>query len=63
MDQRLVSALERRIEEGIAGSMTSQPAQALPLPPTPRTIHLMAKAAVSVYEAAVENLGDRGQGD
>jgi hypothetical protein len=55
MDQTIVSKLEGEIEEAIRQVMSGQaqgPGQ--PRRPSPRTLHLMAKAAVAVYEAAAE---------
>ena len=57
MDQRTVRKLERDIEEAIAGVITDMGLKKLPLLPSQQTMHLMAKAAVTVYEAAVENQG------
>jgi hypothetical protein len=55
MDQKTVEKLEEKIEEAIAQVMTTMGLKKLPLLPSRRTMHLMAKAAVAVYEAAVEN--------
>jgi hypothetical protein len=55
MDQKTVEKLEEKIEEGIAEIVVRMGLKKLPLLPDRRTTHLMAKAAVSVYEAAVEN--------
>jgi hypothetical protein len=54
MDHKQVEQLERRIEEELAAIMDDMNARHLPLVPSPRTLHLMAKAAVTVYEAAVD---------
>ena len=54
MDQRTVSRLEKEVEDSIADAIKKTGATRLPVSPTQRTIHLMAKAAVTVYEAAVE---------
>ena len=54
MDEKTVRKLERELEEAIAEVVTRN---RLPLTPSPQTMHLMAKAAVAVYEAAVENQG------
>jgi hypothetical protein len=47
--------LECELEDAIAGVVTRLGLRKLPLLPSPQTMHLMAKAAVTVYEAAVEN--------
>jgi hypothetical protein len=49
MDQRLVEELEAAIQESIAAAFKQ--VKRLPLKPTKRTLHMMAKAAVAVYEA------------
>ncbi len=55
MDHKIVEKLEREIEDAIAEIVKQLGPNKLPLKPSPRTMHLMAKAAVTVYEAAVEN--------
>jgi hypothetical protein len=55
MDPKTVEKLEGRIEEAIAEMIVKMGLKKLPLLPTRHTMHLMAKAAVAVYEAAVEN--------
>jgi hypothetical protein len=62
MDPRTVEKLEVKIEEAIAGIIVKMGLKKLPLLPSRHTMHLMAKAAVAIYEAAVENQ-DRGQTD
>ena len=57
MDPKIVEKLEGRIEEAIAEVIVEMGLKKLPLLPSRRTMHLMAKAAVAVYEAAVENHG------
>jgi hypothetical protein len=55
MDQKAVTALEGDIEGAILGViMKGVKGRRIPLLPSHRTIHLMAKAAVVVYETAVE---------
>ncbi|MEZ6132888.1 MAG: hypothetical protein R3C59_29820 [Planctomycetaceae bacterium] len=54
MQQDLVRALEQDIEAAVA-DLLSRMEHPLPVPPSRQTMHLMAKAAVTVYEAAVEN--------
>ena len=55
MDQNTVGKLEAEIEEAIAELMSRLGPKNLPFRPSKQTIHLMAKAAVTVYEAAAEN--------
>ena len=55
MDPKIVAKLESELEEAVAEIIRRLGPNRLPLKPSPRTMHLMAKAAVTVYEAAVEN--------
>ena len=55
MDQKTVEKLEGKIEEAIAEIIVKMGLKKLPILPTRHTMHLMAKASVTVYEAAVEN--------
>ena len=55
MDPKTVDKLEGKIEEAIAEVIVKMGVKKLPLLPSRHTIHLMAKAAVAVCEAAVEN--------
>ena len=55
MDHKTVKRLEDKIENAVAEIIVSTGLKALPLLPSRQTMHLMAKAAVAVYEAAVEN--------
>ena len=55
MDERIVRKLEHDLEDAIAGVLTHLGLRKLPLLPSRQTMHLMAKAAVAVYESAVEN--------
>ena len=55
MDPRTVSKLEQMILEAIFEIVIKMGLKKLPLLPSHHTVHLMAKAAVAVYEAAVEN--------
>jgi hypothetical protein len=59
LDTKTVETLEGKIEEAIAEVIVKMGVRKLPLLPSPHTMHLMAKAAVTVYEVAVEN-DDRG---
>ena len=54
MDHKAVAKLEEKIEAAIAEVILKMGLKKLPLLPECRTMHLMAKAAVAVYEAAVE---------
>ncbi len=55
MEQKTVRKLEQKLEEAIAGVIVQMGLKKLPLLPSQQTTHLMAKAAVAVYESAVEN--------
>ena len=55
MEPKTVEKLEVKIEEAIAEVIIKMGVKKLPLLPSRHTMHLMAKAAVAVYEAAVEN--------
>jgi len=55
MEPRTVEKLEETIEVAIAEIILRMGRKKLPLLPARHTMHLMAKAAVTVYEAAVEN--------
>ena len=55
MNPKTVDTLEQKIEESIAEVIAKLGLKKLPLLPSQRTMHLMAKAAVTGYEAAVEN--------
>jgi hypothetical protein len=55
MEQPIVRKLEQELEEAIAGVVTRMGLKNVPLLPSQQTFHLMAKAAVTVYETAVEN--------
>lgn len=59
MDQAIVEQLEEAIQESIAAAVKRLGTTRLPLKPTKRTLHLMAKAAVTVYEAAEESRGSK----
>jgi len=57
MDHKIVEKLERQIEDAIRGVVAGhRRTPRLPLLPSHHTIHMMAKAAVAVYEAAAESL-------
>jgi hypothetical protein len=55
MDHKTVEKLEAKIEEAIAEVVVGMGLKRLPLLPSQHTFRMMAKAAVAVYEAAVEN--------
>jgi hypothetical protein len=52
MDPKTVQELEDEIEQAIAEVIIRLGLKRLPLLPSRRTVHLMAKAAVAVYEGA-----------
>jgi hypothetical protein len=54
MDHQTIKHLECDIEHAIAEVIMRMGLKRLPLLPSRRTIHLMAKAAVAVYQAVVE---------
>ena len=54
MEAKTVEKLEKQIEQAIADVIGTMGFKRLPLLPSRHTLHLMAKAAVTVYEAAVE---------
>jgi hypothetical protein len=54
MDEKTVHSLERELEDAIAQTIVRMGLKKLPLLPARRTMHLMAKAAVAVYEAVVD---------
>jgi hypothetical protein len=60
MDERTVRSLEKAIEKEILDVLCRMGLKRLPLMPSQQTMHLMAKAATSVYEAAVENWTNAG---
>jgi len=55
MDPKTVRKLEEKIEDAIAEAVVSMGLKRLPLLPSRHTFQMMAKSAVAVYEAAVEN--------
>lgn len=55
MDHKIVEKLEEKIDGGIAGVIVKMRLKTLPLLPHRHTFQMMAKAAVSADEAAVEN--------
>ncbi len=55
MDHKVVSDLERELEEAICSVLLTMGLKRLPLLPSRPTMHLMAKAAASVYEAVVDH--------
>ena len=57
MDRKTVEKLELKFEEAMIEIIVKMGLKKLPLLPSHHTIHLMAKAAVTVYEAAVINQG------
>ena len=59
MEQKVVRTLETKLEDAFAEVIVGMGLKRLPLVPSRQTMHLMAKAAVTVYEAAVENQRER----
>lgn len=55
MDHRFVEKLEHDLEHAIAEVLQRVDPRKLPHKPSPRTLHLMAKAAATVYEAVAES--------
>lgn len=55
MEPKTVEKLEDKIEDAIAEVVVKMGLRKLPLLPSRHTFQMMAKAAVAVYEAAVEN--------
>lgn len=55
MEPKTVEKLEEKLADAIAEAVVKMGLKKLPLLPSHRTVQMMAKAAVAVYEAAVEN--------
>ncbi|QDS89825.1 hypothetical protein EC9_40260 [Rosistilla ulvae] len=55
MKPKIVDQLEREIEAVLAELFDQPRNSPLPMQPSPKTLHLMAKAAATVFETAVEN--------
>ncbi len=55
MDPKTVERLEEKVEAAVAEVVVKMGLKKLPLLPSRHTIQMMAKAAVAVYEAAVES--------
>ena len=55
LDDKTIQKLEDKLAEAIAGILIQMGLKRLPLLPSHQTMHLMAKAAVAVYESAIEN--------
>lgn len=55
MEPMTVEKLEEKVEDAIAEVVVKMGLKKLPLLPSRHTFQMMAKAAVAVYEAAVEN--------
>jgi len=54
----LVEKLEELLEQAIASALESESLKKLPVKPRQEITHLMAKAAVAVYEGVVEGRED-----
>ena len=55
LDEKTVDKLEDQFMQAMVEIIMKMGLKKLPLLPSHQTLHLMAKAAVTVYEAAVEN--------
>jgi hypothetical protein len=55
MGEKTVRKLEEKLKEAIAQVIMKMGQKRLPLLPCDQTMHLMAKAASAVYEAAAAN--------
>ena len=55
MDERIVRRLEKELEEAIGEAFGRTGSRKPAIRPTGHTIHMMAKAAVAVYEAVIED--------
>jgi hypothetical protein len=55
LDEKTVRNLEGKLKDAIALVIVKMGLKRLPLLPPGRTMHLMAKAATAVYEAAAAN--------
>jgi len=55
MDPKAVEKPEEKIEKAVAEVIVKMGLKKLPLLPSRHTFQMMAKAAVAVYEAVVEN--------
>lgn len=54
MNPELIEQLEDLLEQAIADALSSKKLKQLPVKPRRKITHLMAKAAVAVYEGVVE---------
>jgi hypothetical protein len=59
MEHKTVEKLESKIEKAVLVAIADMGLKRLPLLPSQQTMRLMAKAAVAVYEAAVEIIDGR----
>lgn len=55
LDEKTVRKLEGKLKDAIAQVIVKMGLKRLPLLPSDQTMHLMAKAATAVYEAAAAN--------
>ena len=55
MDPDMVHRLEHELERAIGDAIDRLGSKRLPHLPSPHLLHLMAKAAVTVYEAVAES--------
>lgn len=59
MNRKLVETLEGKIADAVGTSLKRVGPARLPVEPSAQLVHLMAKAAVSVYEAAAHEFESR----
>ena len=57
MKPNIVEELEEVLEQAIANALESKKLKKLPVKPRKEITHLMAKAAVAVYEGVAEGRG------
>lgn len=57
MEPKTIERLEKSFEQAMAEVVVGMGLKNLPLLPSRHTLHLMAKAAVAVYEAAANQDG------
>jgi len=55
IDPKTIDALEEKLKRAIVEVIMEMGLKRLPLLPSSESLHLMAKAAVAVYESAVDN--------
>ncbi len=63
MKPNIVEKLEEVLEQAITNALESRKLKKVPVKPRKEITHLMAKAAVAVYEGVVEGRGERRNDD